>query len=141
MAGNALQLEGNIMLGGTDYSDEISSLVINIQRAVVEIPATFGNAQVGKKAGQRMATLTINFLGDPKDAAGVIEELYTAYLTDSSELTFSANLTTGSTSASNPEWSGTIVVSDLDIGGTVGEHYEQSKTYDITVDGVDRATS
>jgi len=125
----ATQLEGNITIGATDHSDDITSLVINGTKATTEGGKTFGDASPTTEVGGAEWSVTINFNHDEGASDNVWSTLYTAFLTDSSEAAFTATLKDEAVSATNPEWSGTIIVTDLDIGGTVGDKKQQSKTY------------
>lgn len=130
-----IQLEGNIEIGGTDYSDEITSLVINMRRNTTTRPATFGNANRSQKAGDAENSVTINFINDTVSTA-LQAELLAAIQTDSAELTFAATLLDEAVGADNPTYSGTMIVTDLDIGGDVGVENQQRKTYPLTEAGV-----
>lgn len=134
-----VQLEGAVTINSNTYSDEITSIVINSSRSVTQVPGTFDDADGTQVLGSATHQVTINFNYDEGDADGVWAELYAGFLTDSGELPFTANLKSGSTSATNPLFSGTILVSDLDAGGTVGDLKAQSKTFPAY--GIARSTS
>lgn len=130
-----IQLEGNITINAVDYSDEITSLVINMRRNTTTRPATFGNANRSQKAGDAENSITINFVNDVVGAA-LQQELFDAILTDSAELAFTATLKDAAVGADNPTYSGTMIVTDLDIGGDVGVENQQRKTYPLTEAGI-----
>jgi hypothetical protein len=134
MAGYETQLEGNIQLGTgpgsvTDYSLDISALVINRRRNTVTKPGTFGNPVVEEKASTNQYTVTAVFAGNEGDATGVWAEIWDAMDTDASEVYFEGTFKEGAVSASNPKFTGYIIVTDTDAGGTVGELKQQSKTW------------
>lgn len=114
MAGSRIQLEGLIKLGPdatslTDYSVDVASLVLLLARDVVTVPATYGNARESDRLGSRNDTVQLNFMVDENDAAGVWDELYTAFITAAGVCYFSgrwknssrvqAGVVTNSTSA------------------------------------------
>lgn len=135
-----IQLEAPITIGGEDYSDEITSLVINQRRNTTVRRPTFGNSTQSQKAGSWEGTVTIEFINDVV-AASLLAELDAAIQTDSAELAFSGRFKSAAVGADNPTYSGTMIVTDLDIGGQVGEENVQTKTYPITEAGLTRATT
>jgi len=126
MAAN--QLEGTITIGTTDYSDEVTAFVIRKVRAQTQVPGTFADADGTTTLGSATHEVTIVFNYDEGDAAGIWAELYAGALSDSGELAFSALYKTGTVSATNPEFTGFLLVADIEIGGTVGELKAQSLT-------------
>jgi len=130
-----IQLEGALTLNGTDYSDEIVMFEINEQRITTRKRATFGNASRSEKAGDYQATITIEFIRDVVSAA-LAQELRTALLTDSAELTWSARFTDAAVGADNPEYSGSLVVTEVGFGGVVGEENTSRVTFPITAAGI-----
>lgn len=135
-----LQLEGTILLGGVDYSDEITSLLITRRRNLVARPATFGNSRETQKAGTLTEELTINFINGTA-AALVWAELWDAIDTDSAELTFSGTLTDAAIGADNPAFTGTCIVTGVSVGGQVGQYNQQTWTFPITEAGIVRDTT
>lgn len=127
----ATQLEGNIMIGATDHSADITSVVINGAKETTDGGKTFANASPTVEVGGAKWQATLNFNHDEGDAANVFATLYTAFMTDTSEVAFTGTFTDAPVSATNPQWTGTLVVTDLDIGGTVGDKKSQSKTYPV----------
>jgi len=135
-----IQLEAPISIGGTDYSDEITSLIINQRRNTTTRRPTFGNANQAQKAGSWEGTVTIEFINDVLSTS-LLQELNAALNTDSAELAFSGRFKSAVVGTDNPTWSGTMIVTDLDIGGQVGDENLQRKTYPITEAGLTEATS
>lgn len=131
-----IQLEGEIRFGSaltlasmTDYSDEVSSLVINLTREQKDRPATYGVPRTEKRLGAEADQVTLNFFGDEAEPTGLWVAFFEAFRTDSGELYFSAKYKDGVASATNPRFTGIISIADLDAGSTVGEWKQQSKTY------------
>lgn len=135
-----IQLEGAITIDSTDYSAEITSLVLSRRRRTSVLPPTFGNAIESAKAGAEYNEVTINFINE-KAASKVWAELYDAIDTDTSELAFTARLDDAAVGADNPSFSGTFVVTGVDLGGTVGQVNTQSQTFPITNAGVTKAVA
>lgn len=141
-----IQLEGNIKFGtttaGTQYNSEITSLMINRAVETITAPATFANAITDPNAGPESDSLTINFLGDPLTASSFINALWEAMDTDEKILYWAATLNISTTvTATNPKYSGQIVVTDLDVGGDVAALRQQSKTYPIKAGTLLRETT
>lgn len=135
-----IQLEGTVTLASTDYSSEITSCVLRRQRRTSVLPPTFGNKIESAKAGAEYNELTINFINE-KAASKVWSELFDAIDTDTGEIAFTAKLDDGATGSDNPEFSGTIVVTGAEFGGTVGQVNTQSQTFPITNAGVSKAVA
>ena len=141
----SIQLGGTIYLGPTsgskvDFSDNISQMTVNFQRETVTVPPTFGLPRASESAGPEKATVTIEFFST-QAAAAVWHELYDAIKTDSAELYFEGIYNDAAVGADNERWSGTLVVTDLDLAPVaVGSLRMQSKSYPVTAAGVTRAT-
>jgi len=123
-----IQLEGAITLDSTDYSDEISEFVLTITRATVTEMATYADASENESAGVQNATVTITAKNSGA-AASLNQALYAAILTDSAELPFTARYQSGAVAADNPEYSGTLVVTEVQLGNRVGDEMMQSQTF------------
>lgn len=141
----SMQLGGTIYLGPesaskVDYSDYVTQLTINFQRATVTNPATFGIPRESETAGPEKATVTIDFVSS-QAASAVWHELYDAIKTDSAELYFEGIYNDASVGVDNERWSGKMVVTDLDLApAAVGSIRRQSKAFPVTAAGVTRAT-
>lgn len=141
-----VQLEGNIKFGSTtadtNYNASITSLVINRATDIITIPKTFANALTDSEAGGETQTLTINFLGDPLSASSFWAELWDAMDTDDKSLVFAATLNDSTTvSATNPKFSGTVIVAGLGTGGDPGALRTQSQTFPIKSGTLARTTT
>ena len=135
-----VQLEGVITINSsTTHADDITQLVLNLTRPVTQVPGTFADADGTQVLGSSVGTATITFNHDEGDTTGLWATLYAAYISDSGALTLSARYKPGAQSATNPTYTGTLLVNDLDIGGQVGELKSQTKTWPIY--GVTQATS
>lgn len=135
----ATQLEGNITLGGTDYAASVRALVVRGTRDVTTAEGTFANASQTQTLGSAAYEVDIIYEYDETVAADLFWELNTAFTSNSGDLAFTANPTTGVTSATNPQWSGTLKINEIVGMGTVGEDKVQSVTF--PAEGVAIATS
>lgn len=127
----AMQYKADIEFDGENVSAGVSSLVVNRSRATVAVPASFAELEEGVLAGSRSATLTVNFFND-WSTTSAWRKLNDAYETDSGEMEFSAVMLEGvAVGPTNPVIYGVAIVNDLDIGGTVNEFGQQSKTFPI----------
>lgn len=134
-----VQLEGAIIINSNTHSDDVTSFVLNLTRPVTQVPGTFGDADGTQVLGSAVGTVTITFNHDEGDTSGLWAEAYAAYISDTGSVPFQARYRSGAQSATNPTYSGTLLVNDLDIGGQVGELKSQTKTWPVY--GVTQATS
>jgi hypothetical protein len=113
----------------TDYSAEVSEFVINQQRILVQKAPSFGSPATEQKAGSGTATVSMTFAANPHSTTGVLAEMRTAQATTTGELYFEVRYSSAAVSASNPKFTGYIVVADMDTGGRIGEVRRISKTF------------
>lgn len=140
------QLEGNIKFGttaaNTSFSAEITSLKVVRARNLVEVPATFFNAEPDQVAGTTSNMLEITFLGDPSAASTFWSMLYDAVDADLAELYWAATLASSVTvSATNPKFSGVAVIAGLETGAEVGTVRLQSQVFPIKAGTLAKATT
>lgn len=124
----AVQLEGEITIGAVDYSDEIGEFVIELTRTTVTEMATYGDASENDKAGPQRASVTITCKNDLA-ADTLARALHTAILTDTAELAFTARYSDAAVGADNPEFSGNLVVTSVQLGTRVGDEKVQTQTF------------
>lgn len=127
-------LTGNCRIGASsgtavDVKDAVIALKLYAKRTVIQVPATFATGTMTPRLGGASYELEIDFLPDDTDTASLFSMLWDA--TDptdnpTGELYFEGNLhEDAATSADNPKWSGTFLVSDVALGGasnTVARH-------------------
>jgi hypothetical protein len=124
------EADGSILAADLDeFGLEISSLVIGRTRQNVSKPPTFGDASINQRAGALEEALTINFFNDETVATSFWALCWEAIETTPCELYFEATMVDAVPSATNPIFSGYVMVADLDSGGTVNEFKQQSKTW------------
>jgi len=137
-----MQLEGNIQFGLspdtlTDFSGDISSLVLNTTVQTTTRPKTFASAVEEKRKSGLVYSMRINFFNDELDPLSFWLMCWDAQRDDSTddgrqpgELYFSATYTTDAPDPeTNPEFTGWVLVEGLDTGGTVGEWKQQNQTW------------
>lgn len=134
MSGYEIQLEGNIQLGTgpgslTDYSLDVSALIIEKIRNTVQKPGTFGNPTVEDKASTTQYRVQVVFAGNEGDATGVWAEIWDAMDTPTSEIYFEGSFKPGDVSVSNPKFTGFMIATQNMAGGTVGQNKQVSVTY------------
>lgn len=113
----------------TDYSCYISEFVINEQRVLTVKSPSFGSPASEQKAGADTASVTMTYLAVPHGTSGLWWELRRARGTTTGELYFEVKYDNVAVSASNPKYTGYIVVSDLDTGAAGYTARRQSKTF------------
>lgn len=127
-----LVCHGTFTLGGVDVSAETTGVILKGMTNDVAVPATL---TVGSThaAGATHYSIQIDYLADDSSTtATLFGLLWAAIATDSKELAFSVRYRAGVESATNPSWSGTLVVTGADIGGKVEELATGSITCGLT---------
>jgi hypothetical protein len=123
------------VFSATDYKIVINSVNLSDHLTSAELPltaeeldtTTFGTAGWRSKlGGLKEGTLTLNFLDD-KAASNVDATLWTAFGT---VVSFTIKSTTAATSATNPEYQGSILVKEVKpFGASVGDLAALSVSY------------
>lgn len=123
---------GVFKLGGTDVSTEVTAATIQGFTNDIVVPSTLG-APTTHAAGAKHYSIQIDYLADDSSTTTTLFGiLWAAVISASKELAFTVRYRPGAESATNPEWSGTLIVSGADIGGNVGELSSGSITCDLT---------
>lgn len=123
---------GTFTLGGTDVSAEVTGVILKGMTKDVAVPATL-TAGITHAAGARSYSIQIDYLSDDSSTtATLFGILWAAIATASKELAFTVRFRPGIESASNPQWSGTLVVAGADVGGNVDELASGSITCALT---------
>lgn len=134
MAFAPLILTGNLKINDTDVSDQVMAFKFLGARDSVEIPATLG-VRKSFRAGNDSYEVEIEYLSDV-DATAITQILWTALADPDGTIEVAGTFRPGAASATNPEWTGTAVVTAAGIGGTVNEVGTDSQTFPL----VDRPT-
>ena len=140
MTTTVLMLDGGTFtLGGTDYSDAVSKIVLHASADTVEVPQTFATPKTLRK-GPVKYELEIDYLSNDI-ASQLFDDLFAAIAVgQTGQLAFVVRFRAGAVSASNPQWTGTLVVTDASIGGEAGGLSNGSGTFGCTAAPV-KATS
>ena len=130
MAAHGPLLNAAVKINSTDLSGLMLDVTVNMSAADVDITA-MGAAGIARKPGLRDASFEITFNSE-FGAASVISTLVPLYTAGSAFLVEVWPNGT-STSATNPKFSGTCIVTDLSpFGGAVGDRAETSITLPVS---------
>lgn len=117
--------------GMTDVSDEITKAQLHIIVDTLEIPATAGQTK-SARGGGAMATIEIGFLATDGTDGTLFPKLWAAAATAAKTLAFSLKMRDGAESASNPQWTGTMIVAGAELGGDAEALSQSSQTFPLT---------
>ncbi len=115
----------SFVLNSVDYSDHIKAVTINVDVAsldTTDMASSGWNEFIG---GLKSYTVTVEFMDDVADN-DVDEELWALLGTVT---TWTSKPASGSVSASNPQYSGSVLVTTHTLGGSVGELAGKSLTF------------
>lgn len=130
---------GSVKLGGNDYSAQIANASINIDIETGDTTNFAGDGWKEFAPGLKGATLELEFKKDA-DMSGLDAAVWTA-INGAGTLSFEAKLSSASTSAANPKWTGTVLITSWSVGpGQLGQVFGGSASWTIT-GAVTRATS
>lgn len=133
---SALVLTGSLMLGGSgaddltpgvDVSAECTEFKVTASVATITVPATMGGVEHGR-GGAADYSLTISYLSN--DLSGSLFRTLWAAL--GSTLTFSGKMRSASVGATNPEWYGSFVVTEADLGAAAQALSTGTATFPMT---------
>lgn len=127
MAFAPLILTGNLTIGGTDVSEQVTAFTFSGERDTVEIPATLG-ARMSFAGGNDKYEVEIEYLSDT-DATAVSQILWTALADTAGTIEVAGTFRPEPVSATNPQWVATALVTGVGIGGTVNEVGVDSQTF------------
>lgn len=113
----------------TDYTCYFSEFLIQKIRNTVRKPASPGSPDIEDKASARSHVVTASFLAEPGDPASPWTAMNVAAESTTAELYFSVRYKAGAVSATNPKFTGYIVVSSLGIGTPVNQVRRQTVTF------------
>lgn len=127
-----LVCRGTFTLGGTDVSGEVTGVILKGFTNDVVVPPTLTTGTT-HAAGAKHYSIQIDYLADDSSTTTTLFGiLWAAIATDSKELAFTVRLRAGVESPTNPQWSGTMVVSGADVGGKAQELSTGSITCALT---------
>jgi len=106
-----------VTVNSVDYSDHLKSATLTVDAAQLDTTDVASGGWTEVVGGLKSGTLALEFMDDVADN-DVDEELWALLGT---VVTFTIKATSGSISASNPEYQGSVLVTSHAIGGAVGE--------------------
>lgn len=125
-----------LALAGTDRSSYVASVTLTVDAAELDATnATSAGWQV-PIAGRKSGSLAITFNDDV--AANAIDSVMWSAL--ASTITFELRADSGSVGASNPKYTGSVLVNSWGLGGSVGDLAQVSVTLPLS-GPVTRATA
>lgn len=124
-----------LALGGTDRSSYVRSAVLTLESKAVP-SETMGDAWEEFLAGLKSGKLDVEWADDV--AASAIDSVLWALF--GTIVTFEVRLDGGAVGASNPKYTGSVLVTDHSIGGGIGELAGKKSSWP-TSGAVSRATS
>ena len=125
-----------ITINSVDLSDHIASVTINQKFDELDTTA-FGSTGKTRIAGLEDSSIAIEFLQDY--AASSVEATLNSLIGTTTTVVIQSK--TGAVSATNPKWTGTCLVTELQpVAGAAGELAKQSVTWPVS-GSLTRATS
>lgn len=132
MTATVLMIDGGtFIVNGVDYSDAVSKVILHATADSVEVPQTFSTPKTIRKGAVKYE-LEIDYQSN--DIAGqLFVALWAAIAVGQSGiLPFTTRFRTGVVSTSNPQWDGSLVVTDASIGSQAGTLSDGSATFGMT---------
>lgn len=118
-----------LSLGGTDYSAQVDNAEINVSIKEGDTTNFAGSGWEEFVAGMKGFTLTVNFKKDA-DLSGLDAAIWTEINSGDCIMTFATKTTTAAISTSNPEYQGSVLVTEWQSGpGQLGNVHGGSVTF------------
>jgi len=127
-----------VSLNGSMLHDHGRQATLALDRAALDATA-FGDGWTVQHGGLRSGTLTIQQLDNFADGS-IDELLWDAYMTASGIVAFEVRPVNAPVSASNPSYTGNVLVQQFTVGGDLGTLASKSLTLPIS-GAVTRSTS
>jgi hypothetical protein len=139
MSTTPLVIEGGVfkcgVTGGalTDYSDAVTKVVVQATAAAVNIPQTLATPETARK-GSVKYEIVLDYLSNDTSLTAELFELFFQNIGVGLDglMDFEVQLRAGAVSATNPKWSGTLVLVTASVGGDVGGLSTDSGTFPLT---------
>jgi hypothetical protein len=129
-------------INGTDFSDHLASVALDLSADEVETTAFGGSGFRTRVGGLKDASITLSFHNDfgSSGSEAVDSTIYGLY---GSNATVVVRPTSGTVSATNPSYSGVFLVSQVNpVSGAVGDLATRDVTWPVAgTAGIVRATS
>lgn len=118
-------------LGGTQYDAQVKSAELSFDAPEVDVSNMDSGGWAEILQGIRSGKLSIEFVKDA-DLSGLDSAVWTA-ATGAGTLTFEIRLQDAAVGATNPKYTGTVVVTQWSpVGGKVGDAFGGSVTWPVT---------
>ena len=127
MAAFALTAE-HLTLSGVDYTDHIKGAVLSVDAAQLDTTDMASAGWTELIGGLKSGSLQVNWIDDVADN-DVDEELFALLGT---VVTFIVRPVSSAVSASNPNYTGSVLITGYTIGGQVGELAMKSLRFPTT---------
>lgn len=114
-----------VTVNSVDYSDHLKAATLTVDAAQLDTTDFASGGWVEMIGGLKSGTLALTFNDDVADN-DVDEELWALLGT---VVTYTIKATSGSVSASNPEYQGNVLITTTTFGGAVGELGAKSLTW------------
>lgn len=128
-----------VALGGTDRSEYIDSATLTLDMDELDSTDFASGGWREFTGGLKKGQLAVQF-NDDVAASAIDSVLWTAFTASTPTLTFEVRATNAAVGASNPKYTGTVLVSKWSLGGSIGSLAEKSLTFPVT-GAVARATA
>lgn len=128
--------DASLVLNSVNLSDHIKEVSLNAEVEDLDSTVMGTNGWHSREAGLKDGSITVTFLNDFASSS-VDSTIWSAFGT---KVAFVLKPTSGAVSATNPSYSGTVLVNQHTIGAQVGQLGEISVTFP-TSGAVTRATS
>ncbi len=125
-----------VTVNSVDYTDHIKAATLTVDAAQLDTTDFASAGWTEVIGGLKSGTLAIEFMDDVADN-DLDEELWALLGT---VVTFTVKPTSASVSASNPSYSGSVLITSHSLGGAVGDLASKSVSWP-TSGAVSRATS
>ncbi len=127
-----LILRGQLKVGGTDVSDEVTEFTIHGVADTIVVPSTL-QSDTRNLGGAAEYSITIGYLAVDGSGGVLFPALWAALTNGTKELAFEGYMhaSTG-VSVINPKWTGTFIISTLELGGDVNTLSAASATFPLT---------
>lgn len=127
-----------VVVNGSTLTTAVKSAALAVEAAALDSTA-MGDTWVENTMGLKSGTLTLSLLDDFTDDA--IDEILWSWFNTGTAVTWSTRPEAASiVSVSNPQYSGSLLPNQYNIGGGVGELAMKSLTFPLT-GSVTRSTS
>lgn len=128
-----------IEVDGTDFSDHVSSVTIQLEKDEIET-TNFGGDGRERVAGLKDDSFEVNFQQDY--ASGSVDAVLYPLWDQETEFTVKVRPTSDAVSVNNPEYSATCILLEYQpLAGDVGDLSETEVTFPAQRSGIARATA